>query len=174
MMLLISFTSFLVLAAYLVIMYKEFGLPSMISDTYYQLESKTKGSGWLFTAVLWIVSFSVLLCLLDTGEGIQAFAFLGCAGLAFVGAAPQFKEQDVSSVHRLGAIVAAVGGIGWCLSVCDHFPVCCFSTALIALQYFLYLLRCRYRKNMSHIGYWAEASAILDVYITYWLLLVML
>lgn len=173
-MCLLALISFLVLIAYLVIMYKMFGLPSMISDTYYQLESKKRGSGWLFTAVLWIVSFSVLLCLLDTGEGIQAFAFLGCAGLAFVGAAPQFKEQDVRNVHRLGAIVAAAGGIGWCLSVCDHFPACCSSTALIALQYFLYLLRCRYRKNMSHIGYWAEASAILDVYITYWLLLVML
>lgn len=173
-MCLLALISFLVLVAYLVIMYKEFGLPSMISDTYYQLESKKKGSGWLFTAVLWIVSFSVLLCLLDTGEGIQAFAFLGCAGLAFVGAAPQFKERDVRNVHRLGAIIAAVGGIGWCLSVCDHHPVCWCITVLIALQYFLYLLRCRYRKNMSHIGYWAEASAILDVYVTYWVLMVML
>lgn len=171
-MLVISIISFLVLVMYLVIMYKKFGLPSMISDTYYQLETSRKGAGWLFTAVLWIVSFSVLLCLLDTGEGIQAFAFLGCAGLAFVGAAPQFKEQDVRNVHRLGAIIAAAGGIGWSISVCSNIPACIFSTLLVTLQYFLYLLRCHYRKDMSHIGYWAEVSAIVDVYATHWLLLI--
>lgn len=167
-MLVISVISFLVFAAYLFITYKAFGLPSMISDTYYQLEASQKGAGWLFTAVLWIVSFSVLCCLLDSGEGIQAFAFLGCVGLAFVGAAPQFKEQEAGNVHRLGATIAAMGGIAWSLSVCWY------ATALIALQYALYLLRCHYRKDMAHIGYWAEASAILDVYITYWLSMIFL
>ena len=170
-MLFTSIISFLVLTGYLSLMCKAYGLPSMISDTYYQIEADCKGGGWLFTAIMWIISYIMICCLLDTGQGIQALAFLGCSGLAFVGAAPQFKEQDVKNVHRLGAIIAAAGGIGWCISVSCCIPACWYVTILIALQYALYLLRCHYRKDMSHIGYWAEVSAIVDVYATYWLLM---
>lgn len=144
-------------------MARTFGLPSMVSDTYYQLETRRKNLGWIFTAVLWLVSLTMLMCLLDTGKGIQAFAFLGCAGLAFVGAAPRFRQQEERGVHRTGAAIAALGGIAWSLTACWY------VTVIIAIQYILYLLRCHYRKDMTHIGYWAEVSAFLDVYITYWL-----
>lgn len=76
--------SFGLLAAYLVVTARKFGLPDMISDTYYQLGKRW---GWLFSAVMLAVAVMMMAAILDTGKGVQCLAFLGCAGLAFVGVA---------------------------------------------------------------------------------------
>lgn len=52
----ISIIAFAVLAAYLGIMAWKFGLPEMVSDTYYQLGRRW---GWLFTADVWVTYFAI-------------------------------------------------------------------------------------------------------------------
>lgn len=91
------FIAFLLLGGYLLLMALRFGIPNMVSDTYYQLQGctgseiapfkKPRNMGWLFSLLMVAVSFLMLISLLDTGRGIQFLAFLGCAGLCFVGCA---------------------------------------------------------------------------------------
>ena len=59
----------------------------------------------------------MLIPMLDSVRGIQCLAFLGCAGLMFVGAAPNYIDIDTLPVHKCGAILASIGCVGWCMSV---------------------------------------------------------
>ena len=103
-----------VFLAYLVGIICAFGIPASISDTYYLLEKKRKGLGWLFTAMCWSVSGLLLPALLDmTPDSYQFTAFLSCAGLLFVGAAPQFKLQLTGAVHYSSAGVCVVFSQLW-------------------------------------------------------------
>lgn len=104
----------------------------------------------------------MMVCMLDSGKGIQCLAFIGCGGLMFVGAAPNYLDADAYPIHKGGAIVAAAGCVGWCMSVCW------VPTAVIALIYLL-LVSCSddgegYKPSL----YMAEVAGFLDVYITYW------
>ena len=104
----ISIIAFAVLAAYLGIMAWKFGLPEMVSDTYYQLGRRW---GWLFTAVMVTVAWLMMVAILDTGKGVQCLAFLGCTGLMFVGVAPNYCDRDTYPVHKGGAMIAALGDL---------------------------------------------------------------
>ena len=105
----LAFISFLLLGGYLLLMALRFGIPNMVSDTYYQLQpttgseiapfKKPRNMGWLFSLIMVTVAFLMLICLLDMGRGIQFLAFLGCAGLCFVGFAPIFCFLFFFSVH---------------------------------------------------------------------------
>lgn len=182
---LVSLISFLLLGGYLVLSAMRFGVPDMVSDTYYQLQGctgsevigdKRKGNyGYMFTIVLLAVAVMMMMCLLDTGKGVQCLAFLGCAGLAFVSIAPNYVDKDVYPIHKGGAIVATIGCVGWCLSVCW------WVTLVVLLAYVLYLAFISIYTSVSgiwyisskrlhfHPWYWAEVAGFMDVYLTYWI-----
>lgn len=176
--------SFLLLGGFLTLSAMRFGVPDMVSDTYYQLQGTTGGEaaggkgrhncGWAFTAVMVAVSLMMTVCLLDCGKGIACLAFLGCGGLMFVGAAPNYIDKSTYPIHKGGAIVAAVGCVGWCLSV-SLAPTLC-----LAVAYSVYLLCTSFFKVANsfwyiskdvryHPWYWAEAAGFLDVFLTYWI-----
>lgn len=164
----LSFYAFLLLGGYLLLSAMRFGIPGMVSDTYYQLQGCTgsevigdnkKGNyGIVFTIIMLAVAFLMMVCLLDSGKGIQYLAFLGCAGLAFVAVAPNYIDKDELPIHKGGAIVAAIGCVGWCMSV-DLLP-----TVIIALIYILSLIKV----NVRHPWYWLEIAGFVDVFVTYW------
>lgn len=163
-------SAFLLLGGYLLLVALRFGIPNMVSDTYYQLQGCTgseiapfrepRNMGWIFSLLMVTVAFLMLVCLLDTGRGIQFLAFLGCAGLCFVGCAPNYYDRDVYSVHKSAAIIVAVGSIGWCLSVS---VVPTFVTLTAYLSYAYYSRGSKTR----HPWYWAEVSGFADVFATY-------
>ena len=70
------------------------GVPEMVSSTYYQ------GGGIWFSVVMWIVSMSLMVPMLDSAVGIQAFAFLGGASMLFVGSAPNFLDEFEMPIHK--------------------------------------------------------------------------
>ncbi len=166
----LAFISFLLLGGYLLLMALRFGIPNMVSDTYYQLQSTTgseiapfkqpRNMGWLFSLIMVAVAFLMLICLLDMGRGIQFLAFLGCAGLCFVGFAPNYCDRDAYSVHKTAAIVAAAGCVGWCTSVS------LIPTLVILTVYLAYAYHSR-RDKISHLWYWTEVSGFMDVFATY-------
>lgn len=166
----LAFIAFLLLGGYLLLMALRFGIPNMVSDTYYQLQGCTgseivpfrepRNMGWIFSLLMVTVAFLMLVCLLDTGRGIQFLAFLGCAGLCFVGCAPNYCDHDVCSVHKPAAIIAAVGSIGWCLSV-SVVPTLVTLTAYLSYAYYSRDSKTR------HPWYWAEVSGFADVFATY-------
>ena len=182
---LLSLISFLLLGGYLVLSAMRFGIPDMVSDTYYQLQGCTgseviddkrkRNYGAVFTGIMILVGGLMMVCLLDAQEGVQCLAFLGCAGLCFVGIAPNYVDKDVYPIHKGGAIVAAIGCVGWCLSVCW------WITIIIGAIYLVYLLliqSAKFADGIWYIGskqvksrpwYWAEIAGFLDVFLTYWL-----
>lgn len=106
--------SLIIFLAYLLMTYTWFDIPYSISDTYYKLESRKKGAGWLFTAMCWGVGGLLLPALLQlTPENYQFTAFLACAGLVFVGAAPQFKLSLTGSVHYGSAVICVLFSQIW-------------------------------------------------------------
>ena len=101
--------------------------------------------------------------MLDTGNGIQCLAFIGCGGLLFVGAAPNYLDADAYPIHKGGAIVAAIGCVGWSLSVCW------MMTLTVLAEYILCLYIFDRRASFYKPWYWAEMAGFIDVYFTYWL-----
>lgn len=164
----LALISFMILISYLVYMYYKFGLPEMISDTYFQLKSK----GWIFSIVMLVTSITMLISILDTNQGIQCLAFLGCCGLAFVGCAPNYITNY--TVHKTAAIIASIGCISWSLSVNIYTTV---TILLIYLGYLCYIYLSKLiskifylPKQIFHPWYFLELAGFIDTYITYFLL----
>ena len=90
----LSIISFLLWAGFLLLAAMRFGIPDMMSDVYYQLQGCTgsevigdkckRNYGWVFTAVMVASAMLMLVPMLDSGNGIQCLAFLGCGGLKLV------------------------------------------------------------------------------------------
>lgn len=122
-MYILSVISFLLLGGFLLLAAMRFGVPAMVSDVYYQLQDCTgsevigdkrkRNYGWVFTAVMVTCAILMMVCMLDTDKGVQFLAFIGCGGLMFVGAAPNYLDADAYPIHKGGAIVAAAGCVGW-------------------------------------------------------------
>lgn len=111
--------SLVIFLAYLLMTYARFGIPYSISDTYYKLENRKKGAGWLFSAMCAAVGGLLLPALLEmTPGGYRFAAFLACAGLIFVGAAPQFKLSLTGPVHYGSAAVCVAFSQIWAGLMC--------------------------------------------------------
>lgn len=176
----LSIISFLLLAGFLLFAAMRFGVPAMVSDVYYQLQRCTgsevigdkrkRNYGWVFSVVMVLVAFLMMTAILDLGRGVQCLAFIGCGGLAFVGCAPNYLG-DESRVHKIAALVAAAGCVGWCLSVCWSL------TLIVACLYTIAMIKVYDRNKFIgfkvvsyHPWYWLEVSAFLDVFVTYWII----
>lgn len=177
---LLSLISFLLLGGFLLLSAMRFGIPDMVSDTYYQLQGTTgsevlggktkRNFGCVFSVVMVLVAFMMMVAILDLGRGVQCLAFIGCGGLAFVGCAPNYLG-DESKVHKIAAIVSAIGCVGWCLSVCW------WVTLLVSYLYAFAMIKVYDRNKFIgfkvvsyHPWYWLEVSAFLDVFLTYWII----
>lgn len=174
-MYILSVISFLLLGGFLLLAAMRFGVPSMVSDVYYQLQNCTgsevigdknkRNYGWVFTAVMVTCAILMLIPMLDSGKGVQFLAFIGCGGLMFVGAAPNYLDADAYPIHKIGALVAASGCVGWCLSVCW------VPTAVIALIYLLLVSCPDDDGECKTVWYMAEVAGFLDVFMTYWVII---
>lgn len=148
-----------------------FGVPASISDTYYKLERRHKGLGWLFTAMCWLVGGLLLPALLDiTPESYQFTAFLACAGLLFVGAAPQFKLSLTGVVHYGSAAICVVFSqiwvgltVWWVL-----LPIWITFAGFIVYGAFRYsnFFRDEIYFKETRPMYWCEIAAVVAVYVT--------
>lgn len=176
---LLNLISFLLLGGFLLLCAMRFGVPNMVSDTYYQLQGTTgslvvgtdkrRNFGWVFSVVMVLVAVLMMIAILDSEKGIQCLAFLGCGGLAFVGCAPNYLG-DESKIHKVAATISAIGCVGWCLSVCW------WVTLVVAYLYAFIMIKAHehnkfigYKVLSYHPWYWLEVSAFLNVFVTYWI-----
>lgn len=168
----LSIISFLLLAGFLLLAAMRFGVPDMVSDVYYQLQNcagsevignkRKQNYGWVFTLVMFVSAVLMLISMLDCGKGVQCLAFLGCAGLMFVGFVPRYLDSNEHAIHKSAAITSAVGCVGWCASV-NLVPTLLLAIAALII-YFPPVVK------PKAVGcYWAEVAAFLDVFLTYWL-----
>lgn len=150
----ISFTLFVVYVAAMIV---AFGIPASISDTYYLLERKRRGLGWLFTAFCWGVSLTLLPAWLDmTPEAYQAVPFLAAAGLLFVGAAPQFKLSLSGPIHYAGA--------GFCCGFAGLWVILAGAWWTLPASYIVFLALA----SLDHKWmFWVEIAAFVSLYYSY-------
>ena len=169
---LLSIISFLLLGGFLFLSAMKFGIPTMVSDVYYQLQDYTgsevidnklkRNYGWVFTAIMVVSSILMLIPMLDSGKGIQFLAFLGCAGLMFVGFVPRYLDSAEHIIHKSAATTSSIGCVGWCASV-NLIPTLLLAIAVLIIYF-------HPAKKPNSVGYyWAEIAAFLDVYLTYWI-----
>ena len=149
------FIAVLLFVALLAVVIYKHGVPDMVSSVYYLLGKR----GWVFQAVMIVFGMLMMVCLLDSGSGVQCLAFLACAGLMFVGAAPRFLEEGERTVHKTAAIISAAASVGWCLTVDVRLTV-----AVIGL-YAVYWVG---KEDDSKPWFVAELMAIWLVVVTYW------
>ena len=128
---------------------RNMGRPTMISEIYYGM-----GRSLLLPCLLVALALSFLPVMLDLG-GQQWLAFLTCMGLAFVGAAPAYLSQGDRSVHKGAAILSAVAGTLWCMTM-D--PCVVAVAALMAIIATLTDRRCWL--------FWCEVCAMSSVAVT--------
>ena len=154
-MVVLSFIAALLLNALLCVVIDKKGVPEMVSSIYYMMGKH----GWVFQLVLIAFGMLMMICLLDSGLGEQCLAFIACAGLMFVGAAPRFLEQGEKAVHKGAAIVSAVASVGWCFTV-DWRMVLAFLA-----WYGVYWVGIN---KDSRPWFTAEFTTLLLVMVTYW------
>ena len=128
---------------------RNMGRPTMISEIYYGM-----GRSLLLPCLLVALALSFLPVMLDLG-GQQWLAFLTCMGLAFVGAAPAYLSQGDRSVHKGAAILSAVAGTLWCMTM---EPCVVAVAALMAIIATLTDRRCWL--------FWCEVCAMSSVSVT--------
>ena len=151
----LSIIAALLFVVMLIVVIEEYGVPEMVSSIYYLLGK----SGWVFQVVMMSVGMLMLMCLLDCEKGVQCLAFLSCAGLMFVGAAPRFMNED-RGVHKAAATICAMAGIGWCLSANFVMTIAAIVAYVIGIAYIKGL-----RKYALLV---AELAAIGWTFLTYW------
>jgi hypothetical protein len=143
-------TSLIILLGYLIYVVAKFGIPKSISETFYLLGKQ----GWMFQVTLFSVAFLVVPTLIDrSSENTQFLAFLACAGLAFVGAAPLFKMELEGKVHYVSAAICCVGLVLWqVFNACWIIPLLCFLAVLIPMV-----------KDKKYM-WWLEIATIVSTY----------
>lgn len=110
MITILTIISMLVIAAYTAaVCVKTKGVPYSISATYYYLEHKL----W-FMATMWLTAGLLMPAILEVSkQNTEWIAFLSCAGMFFVGSAPNFKDDYESKIHSAGAIICIAGSQLW-------------------------------------------------------------
>lgn len=152
------------LALYMSMVIWKHGVPEMVSSTYYQ------GGGIWFTVIMLVVSLSLMIPMLDSAVGIQAFAFLGGASMLFVGSAPNFLDEFEMPIHKGAAIISAIACIGWCLTA-NWIPTVIIVPSYTTYLIVTYIIRKKSKEYNGHTWLIAELLAFADTFITYWSIL---
>lgn len=149
--------SLLITIVYLTYTIKLFGVPWSISDTYYKLERRKKGSGILFTAWTWLAGLPLLIAWLEIASDTpyQFLAFLACGSLMMLGTAAQFKQSLTEMVHYVSAGICVVSALIWViLTGYWYIPFMFLSISI--------LLGLKYKKWIT----WIELAALSATFIT--------
>lgn len=97
----------------------KWGIPTSLSTTYYNLPERFR---WVFTLFMWAIAFLLMPAWIEVAnsfgdwrDNFKFLAFLTCALICFVGAAPNFRAFEMESkVHTISATASAVTALLWC------------------------------------------------------------
>lgn len=156
--------SLVIFVVYNAIMNIKFGLPKSLSATYYNLPERFR---WVFTLFMWAIAFllmpawiEVANSLGDWREHLTFLAFLTCALICFVGAAPNFRAFEMESkVHTISATASAVTALLWCF-------ICCWNIMYVPVIAVLIVLGVSFMtKSLKDCKvYWLEMMAFAATY----------
>lgn len=149
--------SLLITIVYLTYTIKLFGVPWSISETYYLLEKRKKGSGILFTLWTWTAGLPLLVAWLNitSGTDYQFLPFLACGSLMMLGTATQFKQSLTEMVHYVSAGICVVSALIWVILTGYWYIPFMFLSISILLGF-------KYKKWIT----WIELAALAATYLT--------
>ena len=105
--------SAIIFITYIVTIIARFGIPESISDSFYLLEQKRKGSGIAFMFLCVAVTFTLCPYWLEVSpDHIRFLVFLSGGGLLLTGAAHEFKGFE-REAHFVGATTCATASLLW-------------------------------------------------------------
>ena len=140
------------------------GIPNSISATFYKLEHP-----YWFCATMWITAGFLMPAILEVSKpGTEWMAFLGCAGMLMVGAAPNFREEFEGKVHTAGAILCLAGSQLWVAFNCPW-------VLLLWIAYVVYTVVMMTRRVSGSFMsdflwtkpmFWVEVTALVSTYLT--------
>lgn len=136
-------------------------VPPSLSATYYSFEERY-GRGSVFTIALLLMAFTIIAPMIECslGSPFQFLAFLCPAAIAFVGAAPKFRDTRMESrVHTIAALLSALCGCLWVILVAKMWWMILVSVALVVLVAFL-------TKSYKQYTWWLEMIVFVAVYST--------
>lgn len=115
-------------------------VPTMLSEVYYLADKD-----WLFPTLMAALGASFLPLMLEAG-GLECMAFLACVGVIFVGAAPAYLDEGERTIHKCGAISAAITSVSWACSI-NALPTVLFAVLAAVLciwkrPYWLFIVEC--------------------------------
>lgn len=147
----ITALQFLIFTAYVLFIYKRYGVLSSISASSYRLQGKSR---WLFFG--WLASLGILNFFQGLGGwGFGAGAFLAFAGITIDHADSGAHQNIVHAVGTVGAIILAYTGL-----ILQGVWIPAFLFAIAA-----FLLR-----KQDNAIWWIEVAAFLGVIVSYlWL-----
>lgn len=142
------------------------GVPNSISATFYKLKHKA----W-FTLTMYATAFLLMPAILEvTPSSYQFVAFLACAGMMLVGAAPCFKEHD-KAAHITGAVMCIVLSQVWVMLTCPLVLLAWF----VYIDYTVYMINKKWTGNLAvsfmqtKPMFWIEITALFATYLTLFL-----
>ena len=102
--------SLLILSLYISVMiFKNNGIPSSVSETFYSLYNKS----WFGFSMISASALLMPAILEITPESYQFTAFLACVGMIMVGVSPNFKSEFERPIHVSGATMVLVFSQVW-------------------------------------------------------------
>lgn len=140
---------------YLAVTIGKFGLTKSYSNFYYLWEEAKPGSGISFYIVNILLVFGVMMVGLELSKNSnwQMLAFFFPAALAFVAAAPRFKNRWEGIIHFTSALLCAISAVLWCILVAHMWYL-----IPIAVLLMLILALCT-RSLRTSLTFWAEMAA---------------
>lgn len=144
-----------IFVAYNAVSLANFGIPESLSMTYYLWKEKCN-KGWLFCLMMYAVVALMMPAWITLSEGstYQFLSFLAPTAIAFVGAAPMFRDDELESkVHTGAAVVAAICSLAWVILVTPYWwIILVWVGIIIALSFFTKSIKTAYT-------YWLEMVA---------------
>ena len=139
----------------------KFGVPKSLSDTYYLYKAESEWKKILFPIMMALIVILLMPAWVEISEGStwQFTSFLAAASILFVGAAPGFKDNELTgNVHEGAAILAAIMSIAWICLVPQMWYIVLVWAVLIMASAILT------RTLKSSLIYWLETIAFMSTF----------
>lgn len=128
-------------------------VPTCLSATYYLLPKHKV----LFQIAMIAAGFLALPAWIEASpENWQFLAFLGCAGLVFIGAASAFLDHFEGKVHYTATAIAAASAILWLILASEWGWIPLVAFALCATYFVV--------KKPRNWLFWAEMAVLASIY----------
>lgn len=157
------FIAFIIYLIYNGMAIKLFGIPESLSDTYYLYKEKKDWMRIFFPLMMFSMVGLLMPAWLEISAGsmLQFLAFLAAASIAFVGAAPTFKNGGMDyKVHSISAYCAAAFSILWVILVSKLWIM------PIIWLVFITLLAILTKSVKTSTIYWLETVAFMSTFIS--------